>query len=324
MTRIKYILAFLTAACFTVIPLTANAEFDWGAKYAGDFISGQSNARLLAMGGVGVAIAEGPSAILANPALIFADRANSVSLMHADRFESLVKVDHASYVLNSFDGRAMGLGMIRQGVDNIPVTQLENPSLPIRHDNRVRILEQTSASEYAFQFAYALDKPYGRIGASAKLLYKRLYDQDGLGLGIDVGYARRFGGLTLGAQLRDALTTVIVWETGRQEGIIPTADVGAAYLIEAPRLKADILFVSEARFRTEAIDDPDFASYHGGIEYCIQKVASARVGVDDRRLTYGAGLNLGPAALDYAFIGHSELGATHRISLGYRWGKTDI
>ncbi len=320
MKRFTTTIFFSVSVAILLAVMPVHAEFDFGAKYAGDFISGQSDARLLAMGGVGVAISQGPSAIMANPALLFNKSANAISLMHADRFESAVKVDHASFVMNRGGGRALGIGLVRQGVDDIPITILEDPSRPVSQDNRVRVIDQASASEYAFQFAYAMQKSYGFIGANAKLIYKRLYESDAFGLGVDVGYAREFGNLVVGAQLRDALTTVLVWDNGRQEAIVPTVRVGTAYKLEIPRLKADITPVIEGRFRTESIDDPDFGSFHAGLEYCVQKVVAARVGVDDRRFTYGAGLNVGPVALNYAFVGHSDLGATHRVSVGYRWG----
>ncbi len=306
-----------------VFAFSAHAEFDFGAKYAGDFMSGQSNARLLALGGVGAALAEGPSAVLGNPALLFTDRPHRLSLMHADRFESAVKMDHIAYTRREGEDRMLGFGLIRQGVDDIPVTQLTDPTRPIGSDNRVRVLEQTSASEYAFQFAYGMQRSYGHIGATAKLLYKRLYTSDAFGLGFDIGYAKRFGGLTLGAQVRDVTTSILAWDTGRQEAIVPTARLGMAYHIAAPRLNADITPVVELRMRTESLGDPDFATFHAGLEYMIQKVVAARVGVDDRRLTYGAGLRIGVLQVDYAFVGHDDLGATHRVSLGYAWGARE-
>lgn len=296
------------------------AEFDFGAKYAGDYLTGQSDARLLALGGAGVAIANGPNAVLANPARLFGSRDQSLSMMHADRFSGEVMVDHISYVRRVSDTQMMGFGLIRQGIDDIPVTQyLGNGD---SDTNPTRLIKFTSASEYAFQAAYALDKPYGRIGASAKLLYKRLYESDAAGLGFDIGYSLDWKGVILGAQVRDVLSTLLVWDTGRQETIAPSGRLGIAYPIYIDRLYARFTPVAEVELRGESADDPDFAAFHGGLEYTIQNIVSLRVGVDDRRLTYGGGLLIGPINLNYAFIGHQDLGNTHRVSLGYAWGLT--
>ena len=61
---------------------------------------------------------------------------------------------------------------------------------------------------------------------------------------------------------------------------------------------------------------------HYGIEYVLSDVLALRVGVQERDLTAGAGLNVAFARgestlsflVDYAFLSH-ELGNTHRISL---------
>jgi len=321
MKRLTRYTAPLLLLCGLLSGTTARAEFDWQAKYAGDFISGQSSARLLALGGAGVAIANGPSAVLANPALMGTSTRNALSLMHADRFESAVKVDHAAYVRNAGDGRTLGFGIVRQGVDDIYVTALRDPSQPIGPQNRPYAATSTSASQYAFQFAYASQRPYGLVGGSAKLLYERLYTTDAVGLGIDLGYARSFGDLMLGAQLRDAVTTLVAWEGGRQEAIKPSLRIGGAYSIALERMNARVMPVVELETRTEALGTEDAFAWHGGLEYTIRNTVSARVGYDDGRLTYGAGLEIGPVAVQYAFVGHDDLGATHRISLACRWGR---
>ncbi len=299
---------------------SAQAEFDWQAKYAGDFLTGQSNARLLGMGGVGVAAANGPSAVFANPARIFPSRTRSVSLMHADRFSGVVKVDHASMVELWGAEQAIGFGIIRQGIDDIPVTELQNPALPPGADNRPRIIDHASASDYAFQLSYATMRPYGQVGATAKLIYRHLYENNAFGLGIDIGYSRSFGNLTVGAQLRDALSTILVWDTGRQEGIVPTARIGAAYQMYFERQHTGLMPVVEMQMRGESIDDPDFVAMHAGLEAVFSGLVAARVGVDDKRLTYGAGILIGPVNLDYAFVGHDDLGNTHRVSIVVHWG----
>jgi len=321
--------ALLILCVFMVLP--AYAEFDFESKYAGDYLSGQSNARLLALGGVGVAIANGPSAVLANPARLANPYLQSVSLMHADRFESAVKVDHVNYVRTLSDNRYLGFGLVRQGVDDIAITSLRDPSQDINNDNRVIKVGATSASEYAFLLSYAGERSWGRIGGSAKLLYKHLDDHNGYGLGIDLGYARQFDNLHLGAQLRDAIVSVLTWDTGRLEVIYPTVRAGAAYEFNWTRMYSTIMPIIEIQARLESIDDPDVLAIHAGLEYRVRDIVAARIGYDSSRqpslsefssagITYGAGLLIGGVALDYAFIGHEDLGATHRVSVGVRWG----
>ncbi|MCB2211943.1 hypothetical protein KQI52_07510 [bacterium] len=330
--KLNLALAGLIMLCLLFVNVSpVRAEFDFSSKYAGDYLTGQSTARLLALGGVGVSIAEGPSAVLANPSRLANPYGHAISLMHADRFESAVKVDHVDYVRRLEDDRYLGFGLVRQGVDDIPVTRLRDPSQDIGIDNRVIRTGATSASEYAFLLSYAGHRSWGNIGGSAKLLYKHLDDTNGYGLGIDLGYSRSFGDLHVGAQLRDAIVTVLTWDTGRQEVIYPTLRAGAAYEFQWTRMYSTIMPVVEFQARGESIDDPDAFAVHAGLEYRVRDIVAARIGYDGSRradpdqafsdgLTYGAGLLIGSVALDYTFIGNEDLGATHRVSVGVRWG----
>ncbi|MFH0882600.1 MAG: hypothetical protein V2A56_06415 [bacterium] len=313
----------IVTVLFLFVTASAHGEFDWGSKYAGDYLSGQSNARLLALGGTGVSFAEGTAALLANPARLPARSSQSLSLMHADRFSSAVKVDYASWVSTRRDGTAFGLGLVRQGVDGILLSEtLRDPNLPLGPNNLPQITGSASAAEYAFLLGYSKPAFHGfQAGGSAKLLYKHLADNHALGLGVDVGVAHQWGPLLLGAQLRDAFSTLLVWDTGRQETIVPTLRVGAALDLPLERLQARAMPVVEFSARTETWGNADFLAVKAGFEYSIRNVVSGRIGIDENRLTYGAGLNLFPFVLDYAYIGHEDLGATHRISLQVFWGS---
>jgi hypothetical protein len=318
--HLKYVCSILTAILILFPVHPAHAELDWGAKYAGEYMSGQSSARLLALGGSGVAIASGPSAILANPALLTSSSRRVVSLMHSDRFESAVTVDHINYVQAIEGGASVGLGLIRQGVDDIPVTRLRDPSLPIGPGNRVIAVESTTAAEYALMFAYSRSTRFGLAGATAKVLHKSLHDNSAWGLGVDIGYAKKIGSFVVGTQIRDALSSLLIWDTGRTEGVVPSIRLGGAANLQLERLQARFTPVLEVVGRTESWGNDDFLSLRAGVEYSIRNVVSARIGLDEDRLTYGAGLTLGPVDLSYAFIGHEDLGATHRISVQIFWG----
>lgn len=210
--------------------------------------------------------------------------------------------------------------MIRQGVDGIPITQLRDPSLQLGPGNRVIAIDAATASEYAFLAGYSRPTAFADVGATAKLLYKKLYENSAWGLGFDVGASKQLGNLHLGLQLRDALSSLLVWDTGRTEGIVPTVRLGAAYDLPVERLQARVMPVFEVVLRTESWGNDDALAMLAGLEYSIRDVVSARIGLDEDRLTYGAGLKLGPVRVDYAFVGHEDLGDTHRISLLTYWG----
>jgi len=73
----------------------------------------------------------------------------------------------------------------------------------------------------------------------------------------------------------------------------------------------------------ENLGGSDATALQAGVEYLIRSSFALRVGSDAGRLTFGGGLNLKPVSLDYAFVGHNELGDTHRISITTRWGAIE-
>ncbi|MDZ7294160.1 MAG: hypothetical protein ONB14_01900, partial [candidate division KSB1 bacterium] len=57
------------------------------------------------------------------------------------------------------------------------------------------------------------------------------------------------------------------------------------------------------------------ADWHFGIEYAFRQAVALRAGSDVGRLTFGLGVRLPQLDVDYAYLSHDQLGATHRISL---------
>ncbi|MCD4700474.1 MAG: hypothetical protein K8S24_01315, partial [Candidatus Aegiribacteria sp.] len=59
---------------------------------------------------------------------------------------------------------------------------------------------------------------------------------------------------------------------------------------------------------------------HIGAEFLIKDLVALRIGSSEGSMTAGLGLKFGlmnhPVSLDYAYLSHQDLDATHRMSLG--------
>jgi hypothetical protein len=53
---------------------------------------------------------------------------------------------------------------------------------------------------------------------------------------------------------------------------------------------------------------------HYGAEWWFVRTLALRIGLDEGKLSMGSGLRISTFQVDYAFIGHDDLGNTHRIS----------
>ncbi len=316
--------SILVSAIFT---FATAVRGDVVARYGGEFMAPGGGARTLAMGGACTALSGDAWSIFRNPAGLSGMGSISLALMHSERFAGVVDYDAAAIALPRPDGVVLGVGLVRLGVNGIPFTRLEDPGAPLSEGNRVEIDKVVNDGEYAFYFAEARTFRRWRWGVAPKLIFKHIgTEYRAYGLGVDAG----IGGkplpaypVEIGAAFKDLLGTVLAWEqTGHKEVIAPTVHLGIAATFAIPPLEAEVTPTADIAYRTEVIGGSDAAALHFGLEYTIRKVVALRIGSDDDRLTFGGGINLKPVSINYAFIGHSELGDTHRVSLDVRWERS--
>ncbi len=323
----------------------ANASWISDGKYAGEFLSIGIDPRALGMGGAFVAQADGASAAYWNPAGLAGLLSHEAVFMHAEQFDGIVGYDYLGYSRPGSDGTGWGFGLIRLGVDDIPVTTLEDLGQPLSSANRVIIDHMTSDTEMA-AFA-AFGKRYSDLisyGAAAKLIGKWVDTNSAYGVGFDVGLRLHpWEHVAFGAMLQDVVTTALIWDTGQKELIAPTLKVGGAYQIEIPALIARLTLAADLDMRfTDRGEADQFqlgaitADSHIGLEYFINVSGTGvalRGGAEPSRepdeegffgnYTFGAGILTKSFHVDYAFLAHPELGSTHRVALAVLWGHTN-
>lgn len=328
MDTLKRILisAFLLAA--------SSATAQTTAKYAGEFLSIGAGARSLGMGGAHVALANDVTAVYWNPAGLAQLNYPEISLMHAEQFAGIVKYNFGALALPHGKDASFGVGLIRLAVDDIPFTRLPREDLDLGEPyvdengvtriNRPFVEREFSNAEYAFFLSYARAKSaYLSYGGSVKIVQKGFDDTSAWGIGFDIGAQLRLrNGLRLGANLQDATTTILAWNTGRKELIAPTLKIGATLPMSVGFLKGTLFPAVDADIRFEGREQaaqisggPASMDIHAGFEYLYKESLALRAGTDTGNFSAGAGLRLPKLEVDYAFMSHSDLKNTHRISL---------
>ncbi|MEZ4388735.1 MAG: hypothetical protein R3D98_14425 [Candidatus Krumholzibacteriia bacterium] len=328
------------------------------AKFAGAFMENGGGARALGMGGAFTAVAGDASATFWNPAGLGRFRNNEVLLMHSERFGDLVDRDFASGVipvnmsLFGDETGALGLTVIRLGVDDIPFTEHLFDQLDANGDGVVsddalnpeiyELLRPETAEpvrykgdqEFAAMLSYGERRGQWYLGGTLKVIHQNVGDYSSIGIGADLGALRpRFlGPIDFGLKLQDLTTTYLSWSTGTNEVIAPAVVPGFAYRLSLPSSNLDVLLASsfECRFENRGqADQWSTGSFscnsHWGAELGFSRRVFVRAGVDSgfdtADITAGAGLILGPMVVDYAYAGDTldidEV--THRISLAVRW-----
>jgi hypothetical protein len=313
-------------------------------RYAGEFLRIGVGARALGMGSAFVGLADDGTAAYWNPAGLATLAERQVTAMHAEQFGSIVQYDFLSYVMPVGNPgkpkQAISLALVRLGVSDIPDTRGLSLAYDANNNGKFDYPEDLlevdegrfvfdSDNDVAFLFSYARDVRAG-LSLGGNFKYIRQWLGDSLrsnGFGIDLGllYVGR-GGLSVGATLRDATTTRILWNTGTSEFIAPSLRLGAAktrgfkdrrHLVTGA-LDVQVGF-SDERLSSQAHLGGVTFEFHPGLEYWYDRKLALRAGFEAQNFTAGAGLRYGKFGLDYAYLDHRDLDASHRVSGAYRF-----
>ncbi|HDQ44996.1 MAG TPA: PorV/PorQ family protein [bacterium] len=300
-------------------------------KYAGDFMAVGVGARALALGGAFTAVADDISAGYWNPAGLSRLSHVQVMMMHAERFGGIVNWDFMGVGLPLRGESAVALGLYRLGIDGIPLTRLRDPKREmgdIYFDESGRRLQNvpyaykyTSPNDLALVGSYSskLDDKI-RIGLNARLIRRSADVYEAWGMGFDAGILVHLENRwQVGAMIRDATGTLLAWNGGRKEWILPRLQVGVGYPFQArsfsflPILDVAIHFDNtvQTTFKMGRVS----MEIMGGLEICYQNRIALRFGSNRGALTAGTGFRIAFFSVDYGFQTHSELGLTHRVSL---------
>jgi hypothetical protein len=297
------------------------------AKYGGEFLATGIGARALGMGGAFVSVADDATASYWNPAGIIFVQSREIVFMHSERFGDLVNYDAGSFVQqigrDNASRAAFGFSFLRVGVDDIPYTRWNATT------NRPEVERYVSDSEWGFFLSYGrLWTSRLSVGGSAKILRKSVGDDSALGIGFDLGaLARPWRGLSIGLNAQDVTTTFLAWKK-ETETILPTVKLGVSYPFAVPSIGGKLTLAADLDARFEGrkyataywLGDAS-ADLRLGLEYWYRARLALRVGQErsqENSLTAGAGLRVPFAgktlSLDYAFLEHSALDDTHRVS----------
>lgn len=295
-------------------------------------------ARALGMGGAYAAVSNDVTSGYYNPAGLARINYPQIALMHAEQFGNLVNYDYAGFAMPFGTDMSFGISAVRLAVDGIPDTRdalvirgttqriydIRSDSAGINPDLVTEFSDQDWAFYLTFAKKHADDFYYG---ASVKIIKRDIAEFGAWGIGFDVGALYSpVEDLFIGANLQDITTTLVSWDTGRNELISPTAKIGAAYMVEffggkfTPALDFDVRFENR-RFASNFNVGPVSFDMHAGFEYNFKNLFAVRAGYNDvKQFTLGAGIKLPKLNIDYSFARFSaskneRLDDTHRISL---------
>lgn len=286
-------------------------------KYAGEFMYLGVGARPLALGNAYLAADGDIFSAYYNPAGLTGIIGNQATFMHSETFGSLLNHDYLSYAASKFNGVA-AVSMYRLGGGGILVTE--------EYNGIFRVKSEESHADYVFGFSYGRKhSPKLDWGASAKIIYRKIVNDDAQGIGLDAGVRYRIReNLTAAAVAQDLTGTILSYSTSAKEIVNPTLKLGLGYSHPMGNFKATLLTDADIKFEGRQQSAQFSQSWisgdtHLGAEISYRDVAAVRVGSDIGNLTTGVGIKFSRFHLDLALLDNSDLDTSYRGSLVVSW-----
>lgn len=293
------------------------------------------------MGSAFAGLADDGTAAFWNPAGLATLDSREVTLMHAEQFGSVVNYEFLSYTMPlgtpGSPKQSLAISLIRLGVDNIPDTRglefidvngngkFDYPEDRLIVDESRFVFDSDNDVALLFSYARAVGGRFS-LGGNVKVIHQWLGDSlrsNGFGLDFGAIYVGPHG-VSAGVKLSDATTTRILWNTGVNEFIAPSLRMGGAktFSIHNRRHLITAAFDAQVGFSDERLSSQAHLGtvtfeFHPGVEYWLERKVALRAGLEAKNFAAGAGFRHRIVGLDYAFLDHQDLDASHRITLSF-------
>jgi len=186
-------------------------------NYSNEFLNIGVDAAALGMSKAVVATTNNVNAIYWNPAGLVGIEDYQGSLMYASYFAGIANYNYAAFSMPIDKNSALGVSVIRFGVDDIlNTTELIDSNGNIDF-NRISLF---SAADYAFNVAYARNLIFKdlKIGVNAKVVRRIIGDfATSWGFGFDAGLQFERNDWYFGLMIRDITTTYNTWAIDEDE-----------------------------------------------------------------------------------------------------------
>ena len=269
--------------------------------------------RELAMGSVGIGLADGPGAMFTNPAGLGSIGHQSLSFFYNIWLEGM-SAQYLSYILPT------GIGNFGANVNYFGYGKIQG------YDASGTETSNIDAYDLCFLLSYGRSEILKGVsgGLNFKVLHEKLEKEKAMAFGGDVGIKIDLGksynilkGVSLGCSVKNIGTGL---KFDKEKAPLPLSyGVGIGVKRE--------LLGEELNLGVDMNIPNDNSMYVGtGLEYWIKDIIAVRAGYNSKKdssngLSLGIGIKADIFSMNYAFVDYGELGYTHRMGMDIKFGR---
>ncbi len=285
--KIRLKLIFLI---FNFLFLTFNFQV-----YAFDFLKIGTGAAPASMGGAFVGKAEGANAVYWNPAALSLNYNKQVIFSHNNLFKG-IKYNYFAFTSSRRGKSGFGVDIIYLNFGDIKSYNTAN----------------FNASDLSFGVSYG--KTFGKVsvGTTIRYIKRKIADYSDSIYTVNFGFMLEKDKYTVGITGNNVISGGIKFlsETER-----PPLAIRAGIKFYA---KNNLILTFDTEYRESNL------KYFAGAEYNLNNIFfRAGYNTNSSKITFGLGFEGQKFGIDYAFIPHKYLGATHWVTLNIFWGKRE-
>ncbi|MDD5688431.1 MAG: PorV/PorQ family protein [Elusimicrobia bacterium] len=311
----KLLNAVLLAVMVVGITCTNNVEAGVGSS-AMQFLKVGVGAKQEGMGGAQVAVAEDINSVYWNPAGLGSVSANELSFMHLSQFEG-INYEYLAIGHPINESATIGLQIMYLNYGNIDKT-LEDATGAY---DTIGSVGSYSAKDMGGAISYGrqVDETIN-IGGSLKMVSQKIDTNSASGFGIDLGveYIPVKGGLQLGLAVQN-----IGGKVG-SDNMPGNIKAGLGKKLSAFEGENNLTVAADVNYGLDSASIKENIGMELMIAEMVGIRAGYKIGYDEETYTLGGGFKMNSESstfnIDYAFVPTKDLGDTHRISLGIRFG----
>ena len=188
-----------------------------GRKYSNEFMNIGVDASALGMSNAVVASSKDVNSSYWNPAGLVHIDDSQIAIMHSSYFANIANYNYLAFAMPLDDLTAIGISLIRFGVDDIlDTTKLIDQQGIVNYD-RINLF---SAADYGLVFSFARKLPVQdwNYGINAKVIRRIIGDfATSWGFGFDLGIQFESNGWKFGLMARDITTTFNAWAIDKEQ-----------------------------------------------------------------------------------------------------------